>query len=267
MKYSLLSILSLVIFLNGCVTSGFNNFYTSFVDSNTIPKEYKLQEGEDPKVYFSKNLDEDILEMESQHYVRIGYSYFNGPEASDSEVMNAAKNLAKNKGAKIALYNYYYTDTRSGSLTLPSIQTSQQSGNIFSGGNSAYYRGTTKTYGTSTTNYSIRRYDFVAILFVPMSENSTSIKLGFYCVPLTNEIRKNVGTNTGVYIPVVYKNTPAYYANLMIGDVIININGYDILDMNSMEQILRSMQPGDKMTISVIRNGEKKIIEYNMKNW
>jgi hypothetical protein len=252
-------------FLNSCISFDFKNYYTSLIDTNIIQPEYKLQQGEKPKVYFSRNLNQDILEIESQHYTRLGYSFLNGAEASDNEVRNAAINLAKEKGAKIALYNYYYTDTRGGSITLPSSQTSQHSGNIYSGGNSAYYSGTTITSGTSTINYNVRMYDFITVLFVPMSEYSPPIVLGFNWMPLTNEIRRESRTNIGLYVNVVYKNTPAYYSDIMIGDIIVNINDFDIYDINHMQQFFRTLNPGDKLTIKLLRNRENKIIEYNIK--
>jgi len=243
----------------GCVTTKFSDFYTPYIDSNTIPAENKLKRGEEPKIILSNDILNDGIDILTNHYSCIGSTSFNGPK--ENIVPDIKKQCLEN-GAKIALYQTEYTNT------------------IYNEPGPKNYTGTTGYNGQATvadvfsaagdlvgamTAVDVKRYDYTVLYFVPLSESSPNIMLGFNSASLTNETKQKAGSNTGVYVTVVYKNTPAYYVNIMIGDVIIKINEYNIYDKDSMSQFIKTIKSGDKLAVTIIRDKVRNIIEYNIK--
>lgn len=76
----------------------------------------------------------------------------------------------------------------------------------------------------------------------------------------------------GVYIYEVVKDSAADKAGLQVGDVIIEMDGDKILSMDQLTEIISSKEVGDKIAVTIVRNGEKNqeltitLQEKNMSN-
>lgn len=62
----------------------------------------------------------------------------------------------------------------------------------------------------------------------------------------------------GALLGGVMPGEPADKAGLMAGDVIISVDGQDVVDSESLLQAISSKKPGSKVTMKAIRNGETK---------
>jgi len=145
--------------LTGCATSGYQQFYNSYVDVNTLPGPELIKEGQEPQVYGTDDFERDIRILRAKKYVVIGSSSFNG----GYEDMKNAQAQAERIGATIVLINSQYTNTQTttSTLFLPDNKTTYHSGsaNAYSIYNNSYggygsvntnatYSGTSTTYGT-----------------------------------------------------------------------------------------------------------------------
>jgi len=110
-KIWFLIILSTIIF-SSCTS--FSNFYDSWHDVKELKGVTVLQEGEEPKIIRSSNINDDVNEILSNNYIIIGTTSFNGP---DDDITNSIKRQCRQNGATIALYGKDYTDTRHGVYT------------------------------------------------------------------------------------------------------------------------------------------------------
>lgn len=61
----------------------------------------------------------------------------------------------------------------------------------------------------------------------------------------------------GVRIASVLSGSPADTVGVTAGDVLIKIGSEDIQDLTEFARILRTLRPGDKVVITLLRNGEK----------
>ena len=238
--------------------TSFSSFYTPYFDDKTIPSEIKLKQGEEPRLFSSNNIENDGIEILSNHYVCIGYTYFNGPER---DITYDIKQQCRSNGATIALYSMMYTDTRSGTISVPGQQTTTHSGSIYGSGGFGSYRGTSTTTTMNNYNYSVRRYDYIVYYFVPIN---TKFQFGVQWNDLNNELRLLVQRNTGVFINVVYKNTPAFYANILRGDVIVRVNENNINNVLDMTNIMNQYNSGDTIEIELIRNKQNIIVKVTL---
>jgi hypothetical protein len=189
MKFTILLFFSIIII--SCTS--FSSFYTPWIDSNSISNFYTLNEGEEPKIINSIDIDEDMFELLSENYLCIGDTKFNGPD--ENQISNI-KNQCRKNGATVALYSKIYTRTDSG---------------VYSSGD-------------NIRSYNVRRYDYRIMYF---AQKKTKDKIGWWLIDLDSETRQKYQRNTGAIVYVVYNDSPVFYANIVRGDVIIRIDLFD----------------------------------------
>ncbi len=94
--------------------------------------------------------------------------------------------------------------------------------------------------------------------------------LGVRYVIITDQIQKekNLPVNYGAWIvkgeggePAIFPGSSAEKAGLREGDIILEFNGEKITTENSLAKIIMKYNPGDKVTLKVLRNGQEKIFE------
>ncbi|MDR3345912.1 MAG: PDZ domain-containing protein [Campylobacteraceae bacterium] len=255
----------IALFFSSCV-SGYAQFYKPNPYLEAIKPTIKfLDKNENPKIIYSNNMANDVLEVLSNHYTIIGESAFNGKPEEEWLL----KDFAKQIGATIVLYHVQYTNTEQGIKFVPQQQTTQvnlntnsRSSSIYNGGVGNSY-GSATTYGTLTTTtnqavpYAVHRYDQNAVFFAPIT---TKFKLGIFVNSLTQEMRQILQRNNGVVVKIVYKSTPAFYANILSNDIIIGINDIEIGEHN-FNSVLGAIPAGEKIKIVAIRNGQEKAFD------
>jgi serine protease Do len=74
------------------------------------------------------------------------------------------------------------------------------------------------------------------------------------------------GTNTGVYVESVEDNSAASAAGLKKGDVITGIDGTKVTKMAELQEAVNGKRPGDKATITWMRDKKKMSKTVTMKN-
>ncbi|MGB5519208.1 MAG: DegQ family serine endoprotease [Gammaproteobacteria bacterium] len=86
--------------------------------------------------------------------------------------------------------------------------------------------------------------------------------LGVIMQNLTPELAGAFGLDLhqGVVISQVIEDTAAERAGLEVGDVVVAINGTPVKSASAMRNMVGLLRVGDEMNISVIRDGEKKMV-------
>lgn len=238
--------------LTSCVTTGFADFYKPRYEDDFFPESSYLKEGETPVVLATSDLDSKFREISSNWFWCIGYSGFNGPYLDDSEITKALTNLCREQGAKLAIYSKAYTDTRNGVYSTP-----QTNYHYYTDANGYMRSYTTTSYNTSS--YSIQRYDFSAYLFVSIPEEYKVFYVpGLFVADLSQQDRDKYKQNTGCLVNIVYKDSPAYYANLVHGDIITAINGKTVRSTDDFFEIRNNTSLGDVWNLAVVRDGQVK---------
>ncbi len=70
----------------------------------------------------------------------------------------------------------------------------------------------------------------------------------------------------GVLIASVSENGGADQAGLRSGDIIMNIDGYEINSVSELLEVVGQHRPGDKVIIDIVRNGDKRQFYVELKN-
>lgn len=252
----------------GCVKpySQFYNDETNGFDVTTSTA-FEMPEGE-PRIIYSNfgDLEKDDITMAENGYWRLGNSNFNAKHIGEYGAIAQAKKVH----ASVVILYSQYTNTESGAvpLTLPDTQTSTTnfSGSVYGSGGYGSYSGTgtTTTYGSRTTYipYNVRRYDQAATYWI--KGKVSNFKLGVLIIDLTPEARRALGSNKGMLIKAVIKNTPAFHADIINGDILRKVGEVEIYNLDSLKDAVEKYA-GSETQVIVWRNGNeiKKDIKLN----
>jgi membrane-associated protease RseP (regulator of RpoE activity) len=198
-------------------------------------------------------------------YIVIGNSMFNSGRA-ESESSAVQQGVAV--GADLVLIlNPTYTGsvTSSVPITTPTTTTSYTNATATAYGRggpvTAYGSGTTTTYGTQT-NYipiTVNRSDYGAVYFIKQK-----FGLGAFFRDLEDSERQRMQTNRGAVARLIVDDTPAFNADILVGDVFIAIDEQPVLNSESLSRMLAERR-GKAITLSIVRNGAslKKTVTLN----
>lgn len=246
------------VLLSACA-SGYQQFYKPYVDAKTLPDVQTLAPGEKPKVFSSNDLQRDVKIARSRGFQPIGHSSFNGEIESERAVVQQAQQT----GAVLVLVSSKFAETRSITtpLFMPNNQTTYSSGSVYGTYGAANYSGTSTTYGTTVVPITTQqqRYDQTAVFFV---KSTRKLKFGLFPIDLPPELRSKLERNTGALIDIVAEESPAFAANVLPGDVLIELNGAIVLNAKHAGELMQAARPSDrKVQLKVIRNGAERVIE------
>jgi len=243
--------------LGGCAT-GYKQFYTP--NPGAKPELVAARRASPPPaqpLLDHTNLVGPALAQayEQEGYFPIGFSSFNG---GGNQSESGAVAEGKAVGADLVVVsNPAYSGTRSSviPITTPTTSTSYSSGTATAYGSSgsvtAYGSGTTTTYG-SQTNFipvSQARYDYLAVYFVKLK-----VRLGASVVALSNEQRALLQSNRGVVVKLVVDQSPAYTADILVGDFILSIDGQPV-DGPAAYSRMMDEKSGHRISVTLWRNG------------
>lgn len=82
-------------------------------------------------------------------------------------------------------------------------------------------------------------------------------RIGIYTQDVTAELAQQYDLPEGVYVVQVGEGSPAAQAGIQRGDIIIAINGKKTLTTSAINAVKNTLQAGDTMIMTIIRDGKK----------
>jgi hypothetical protein len=248
------------VFLSGCA-NGYKEFYKPVTawTPEAIASTRVAAPPPTPLVERSPPMDGQLVlaAYAKRGYSMIGNSFFN---SGRNETEEAAIHQGIAVGADLVLIlNPRYTGsvTTAIPITTPTTTTAYSTGSATAygaGGTvTAYGNGTTTVYG-SQTNFvplTINRSDYGAVYFIKQ-------KFGFgaFFRDLNDAERQSLQTNKGAVVLTVVDDTPAFEADVLIGDIFTVMDGVPISGQASLRKMLKD-SAGKLVTFELLRNGQK----------
>jgi len=256
MKLSILAAAMLVI--SGCA-SGYAKFYRPLPGA-TPEAIAETRAGPPPSIPLVDRTgmkpDDIVPAYGANGFAPIGFSSFNGAGGQSEQ---GAIDQAKKIGADlVVLSNPQYTGTKSSVIPMitPTTSTSYSSGTATIYGThgtaTAYGSGTITTYGTQTNfiPVSTERFDYGAIYFVKLR-----VHFGVQTRVLNNDERASLQTNKGVVVTAVTTGSPAFMADVLVGDIMIAVDGEPVIDVQQMGPLIKNRW-GKTARFTFRRNGQ-----------
>jgi len=256
----LLALVSSQLILFGCA-NGYKEFYKQASQATlesvasrrvTPPPPSPIVERSGP----SPSDSQQVLDVYAKRgYIMIGNSFFN---SGRNESEDSAIRQGQEVGADLVLILnpiYKGSVTSSVPISTPTSTTSRSTGTATaygpSGTATAYGSGTTTTYGSTTTYIpvTVHRSDFGAIYFVKQH-----FGLGLFTRDLSDSERQELQSNKGVVVRLVVDESPAFDADILVGDIVLAIDGVSVSGMKSFSDLLRQ-RDGRSVSIALLRRG------------
>jgi len=81
--------------------------------------------------------------------------------------------------------------------------------------------------------------------------------LGIFPVTVTESYAYYFGTEMGVFVNTVYPGSAAERGGMLEGDIIVALDGREIRTAEGLRSALAAFMPGDRVVITVFRDGER----------
>lgn len=253
------------LFLAGCASNPYRQFYNDNTEGKDLTTLDVIVTGAEPKVLSGNDPAEESKKMLEDGYLLIGYSSF----TSGGIDQNDAVELARELKADVVIIFSEFLNTVSGTVPIntPTTQTTYSTANATAYGSNgtyanAYGSGTSTTYGNRTTYmpFSVNRYKQGAQYWIKAKPPT----FGAFTKDLSEDKKQETESNKGVEIDIVIKNTPAFNADFLAGDVIKKIDNVEINQKEDYGKALRALT-GKKVSIEFLRKGKplKKVVTFN----
>ena len=212
----------------------FKRFYKPLVDTGPIPF---MPDRQPPKIVPStSDRWHDIALLWEKGYRPIGTASFSDLWKEDKDALKFAKKI----GATYVLRYSVEEGTHSGMRT---VQTSHSSDTPFRANVTGSYGRTIGTLtGTVTTEwtetevipYTYTLFGQTAVYFSLLEKRGS----GLFLIPATEKGAAAAGTKLGGEVLAVREGSPAYYADILPGDVIIALDGRGLPGYDSFNRII-----------------------------
>lgn len=253
------------IFLTGCATNPFAQFYKSYTTEMPVAMQQRLLPSAlEPKVISAapQNHKEEGQRLEERGYICIGFSGFTGGAPTQKQIIEQAKKV----GADVVIHTSEYSHTEQGVQPLFTYQPGQTSTTTHYGtananvyGSRGYAYGSGSYSGTSTTTtpgtlhtdyvpYQRRVHQHGATYWRRTKPGIFGARLG----PIPDDLRSSLQRNTGVFIAIVMQDGPAFRANILRGDVVIQLADKPVATVEEFIGLLPSYA-GQKVAVKVLR--------------
>lgn len=229
----LVPLLVFCLFVAACA-GGRQPYYVPYVDPHTLTDVQKLAPGQSPKIHTSSDLDRDVKAAVAKGFRAIGHAPFNG----ELEGKDGLTQQAKNMGAVLVLLKSKQAETMK--PPLPPFAP---------GAPAAAATGTSDNYANTSE---------IAVFLV---KSVQKLKFGLFLSDLPAQLRSKLGRSTGALVEVVRQNSPAAAANILPGDVVVEIADTPIRDGAHAAEVMRITNPPDgRCTVKLLRNGAQRSV-------
>lgn len=197
-----------------------------------------------------------LLAYQTNGYFPIGYSDFTSGRGQN--VSGAIEQGQKVGADLVVVIDPQYAGQVSTviPITTPNNSTSYTTGTATAygpyGSATAYGSAVTTTYGSQTkyVPMTIQRFEYGALYFVKVKTG-----FGIYTAGLTDQQRQMIQSNHGLVITVVVRDSPAFEADILPGDIVLSVASQQVASSADLKAIAMQHE-GQTVPVSIYRNGQ-----------
>jgi C-terminal processing protease CtpA/Prc len=239
--------LSSTLFLMSCATNPYRKYY---VDET---RGAGVSDGTDQRLYsrippqirmYSDKMVEDERRAMEDDYKRIGYSSFVAPDASRGDLVDAAEKA----GAELVLLQRRYVSTTTVYRPMTRITDTRTHYRVFSGNKPVFVQSTTQQATTYYVPRALKEYRYYATFW----REGPPPRLGLVVEDTTDADKSRIQSNSGVEVFAVVKNSNAFKANLLAGDIIVSMDADKINSVDGFYSLVDKYEGRDAY-LTVIR--------------
>ncbi|MBL8024561.1 MAG: PDZ domain-containing protein [Elusimicrobia bacterium] len=210
-----------------------------------------------PRLQYSEDSLSDKWKLFEQGYFMVGYSKFDGKRMDDSLALTKAKSI----GANLVLIEKKFSKTMMETVAMtqwtPRTTTEIRDDTTVSGpkGKRDVSRRTEiRTGGDPQVTYVPKRVDYFEYVATFWRKVDTII-FGAFVTGLPDEMKKSLQTNRGLIVRNIVIDSPAYQADLLKDDIILEVNGVQVPGMQKFYENMNTMA-GQEVVLTVLRGSQ-----------
>ena len=256
MRNHLLTIVGVcVLFCGGCHSNPYaENFHSAIAAGHLQTSEYALHNlaayAGAPTVERAKDTQANAIGMWEDGFILLGTSRWVGPAVAQDLALQEASTI----GAQVVTIDAQYQSTGLRNVPITNTRFISRSGTAYGpGGAVTYYDNSTvqDTKWLTETQDNYRHY--AAYWTKPIRPQP----LGALVENLTVAQRQALGTNSGVSVQGIVRESPAFQNDILPGDVITKINSDRVSGVDSFMASIRQ-HAGQVVTLMVLRKGQSR---------
>jgi membrane-associated protease RseP (regulator of RpoE activity) len=187
-------------------------------------------------------------------FVLIGASSFWADEDSDGISSKSLEKFAKRIGAQRVVTVVEQRGITQGTdlVSVPTRETERTTATVQSGGRTATGTATSRRRGVETVAvpYTVESLNYDVLFFV-----KARLALGVLSRALSDTERQQLGTNRGVAVLAIANGSPAFFADLLPGDFLLDVQGQGIQSSDHFSSLIQEKQ-GQEVTLQGVRRGQ-----------
>lgn len=250
----------IAVILSGLILAGCSSPYTTIYELVATPEEMNdaslLPDGTKPVITYTDDLDFDLREAFSKNFFVIGQTDFLDNQQKGTFDGMFIPMQAKKVRALMALVEarYLFAKQYATPSDIPEYPKTPE-----------------LTKGTLISKNDIEKYSVAKewyshhVSYLGMLKSGWTNYYGLVMNDLTPEQKQAVGRNYGVEVYVMMYKSPAYYADLFYGDIILKINNKNVTSVDQAIAMLEKLGPKTKsFTVRILRDGKEKNMKVDL---
>ncbi|HEY5039206.1 MAG TPA: PDZ domain-containing protein [bacterium] len=226
-----------------------------------------LKPPEPPKLVTSTDMKEDSQALLESGYVLLGRSTFRDTKLDETMALQQGQAV----GAWVVMTAHKYVSTSTESVpfgqwtpdqTTVTTQTTQVQRDPSKPPVDIQQQTVQTVQGQYQTTYvpvNVDYYDYSASFW---AKTKPSL-IGVLVQPLTDDLKKSYQTNKGVLVKVVIRDSPAYNADVLKGDALMNLAGEEIRTPDQFFDIV-TRHAGQKAALDLVRDGRDMTVQLTL---
>ena len=242
----------------GCVNQYVKNYVSAGETDTGSRNPAVLPFSGQPRLVTTQNPKADAFSLRENGYLLLGRSKFRSSTVDENDALAQARKV----GAEVVMVEHKFVNTVTQSVPISvyipgqDVETNEQT--VIQNGNSkprVVDRSTsTITQGEFQTTYVEQNtdyYDYSATYWT----KAKPFALGVHVKALDQAMKLELGTNKGVLVRLVVKNSPAYEADLLQGDVLRSLGNEEISDPDQFFALVKKYE-GQRVPVLIYRSGQ-----------
>jgi membrane-associated protease RseP (regulator of RpoE activity) len=248
----------IAVLASGCVNPYIRNYQPAEIKNLRFEKTTLLAPSGEPRLVTSEDLKGDALKMRENGYVLLGRSKFQAAPVDEKLALAQARKI----GAEVVMVSHKFVQTKSETLPMstwiPGQEVDQTEHVVVQNGKDQPkvidHTTTTFTQGEYQTAYveqSTDYFDYSASFWA----KGKAPTFGVNVKALDDQTKSELGTNKGVLVRVVVKDSPAFEADILQGDVLLGFGDTEIRDPDQFFSLVEQNH-GKTVSVLLYRNGQ-----------
>jgi len=264
-RLTLLSMLALV-FASGCTNPYHENYFSTLEKRNKDELTRILPPSGSPQLVTSNDLKADSIRMRENGYLLVGRATFQSTHIDEKVALDQARQI----GAEVVLVNHQYVTSVTQSVPIeqwdPGQQVTHQETTVVQQGDATptviQKQSQTTVQGEFHTSFVDQNVDYYKYAATFWAKAKPSI-LGVLVKPLDEKSKTLVGSNKGVRVRAVVKDSPAFEADILRDDILLSLGDEVIRDPDQFFDLVERNQ-GKEVSVGLFRAGQDLTVKVKL---